>query len=739
MCGSVEINGLAFCDGLEEFELSSLPTIIYSVLHLIRGASFRSKQQIDSQGSLSIGELIDMYRFHEASNDHDKLYALLGLGADPLGTPALVPNYSIPWYQVFKKITKYILSRRCSVKTWPGIETAVIKSKGLVLGLIVSVNEEVSRDSMQHIRVFLSYAAHSLGYEENWTVQSSAKPIQAGDIIFLLDGTSRPSILRMRKSHFIMVTTTVVPKRHKELQELDLEFFQKEISSRSSIYSILLTWEIPFAKPTVQGLSEDGAEPTIATAKYQEEPSERQQRLFDMARVLNDIAMELLRAEDTERAIEHLLSREVLGIPIIEDVVKEVAKNGYYGHRIMELLLQQRGESLLISEEVVKAAAENRGFDGPETMEVLLQYRRQSLPITEKVVKAAAGNEKYGYQIMELLLQYQGKNIPISEEVMKAAAQNKGFYGYQIMELLLQQRGKSLPVSEEVVKAAAENNGLDGHHIMKILLQYQGKSLPVSEEVVKAAAGLNNGHETMEVLLQHRGESLPITEEIVKAAAENERYGHQIMELLIKYRGESLPVSEGVVKATAANEGLDKHKTMELLLQQRGNSLPVSEKVVRAAAGNEGFYGHQIMEILLKYRGQSLPISQEVVKAAAENRGLNGPGTMKLLLQQRGRGLPVSEEVVRAAAENEGLDGHHIMKILLRYQGKRLPVSEGVVKAAAANKEYGYQNIDLLLRYWGESLPVSEEMLKAAAGNKGYHGHQIMELLIKHQAEYLLN
>ena len=40
----------------------------------------------------------------------------------------------------------------------------------------------------------------------------------------------------------------------------------------------------------------------------------------------------------------------------------------------MEVLLQHQGESLPVSEEVVKAAAENTGFHGYKIMEVLLQH-----------------------------------------------------------------------------------------------------------------------------------------------------------------------------------------------------------------------------------------------------------------------------------------------------------------------------------------------------------------------------
>ena len=82
---------------------------------------------------------------------------------------------------------------------------------------------------------------------------------------------------------------------------------------------------------------------------------------------------------------------------------------------------------------------------------------RESLPVSGEAVKAAAENTgQFGYKTMEVLLQHRGGSLPVSDEVVKAAAGNTGEYGHKIIEVLLQHQGKSLPITDEVVKIAVE-------------------------------------------------------------------------------------------------------------------------------------------------------------------------------------------------------------------------------------------------------------------------------------------
>jgi hypothetical protein len=107
MCGAMEIDGYAFCLGLESLEgihkaqVDSL-NLAYPVIYLIKQSIFRPDlpmSRADSSSSLDIcplGELVDMYHTHEATKRHDKVYALLGMSSDNLNNIGLLLDYSIP-------------------------------------------------------------------------------------------------------------------------------------------------------------------------------------------------------------------------------------------------------------------------------------------------------------------------------------------------------------------------------------------------------------------------------------------------------------------------------------------------------------------------------------------------------------------------------------------------------------------------------------------------------------------
>lgn len=181
MCGSAQINGHVFCEGLKKLGLSpSLQAMIGPVAFLIKGALFRPKYEPGSRGNLTIGELIGMYSGHYATEQHDKVYALLGLSADPI-TTALKPNYDLPWHEIFQRVTRHIFPE-CSVETWSETDTAVVKGKGWILGHISSAGNDMSEFGQQNVKFLLflfNDIAKVLGYqnewETNWKLQASAQ------------------------------------------------------------------------------------------------------------------------------------------------------------------------------------------------------------------------------------------------------------------------------------------------------------------------------------------------------------------------------------------------------------------------------------------------------------------------------------------------------------------------------------------------------------------------------------
>lgn len=174
-CGLTEIDGYAFCLGLELFKdvyesYPALQGLIHSVTYLIRGTIFRPKYT-STPGRMSLdicplGELMDMYYTHEATKRYDKVYALLGMSSDDLSKASLLPNYEVLWKELLQRLVKFLLCKQVSVETWDNKEIAIIKSKGGVIGVVSFV--ERNWDDRQNVRIVYKNALEHLGYNERW-------------------------------------------------------------------------------------------------------------------------------------------------------------------------------------------------------------------------------------------------------------------------------------------------------------------------------------------------------------------------------------------------------------------------------------------------------------------------------------------------------------------------------------------------------------------------------------------
>jgi hypothetical protein len=256
MCGSIEIDGYAFCLGLKSLKLpyTASPELqtLSSVIYLIERAGLRPKYTKNSPERFSLeirrlAELVDMFHTREASDPRDKVYALLGMSSDDPGKVGLRPNYEISWKELFQQLVKFVLGKDVSVETFDHGQ-AVIKIKGCMLGQVSSVRS----GDRQNVIITSKNAAWYSGNKIEWTLQASAKSIREHDIVCLLQGASKPTIIRLCKDHFIVVVITVTPLNESGVfQQLEL--------SKSIIHfprDFLLVWD--FSKSL--GKLQDGEE-----------------------------------------------------------------------------------------------------------------------------------------------------------------------------------------------------------------------------------------------------------------------------------------------------------------------------------------------------------------------------------------------------------------------------------------------------------------------------------------------
>ncbi|KAK6811937.1 hypothetical protein RU639_012185 [Aspergillus parasiticus] len=509
MCGPMEMNGYAFISGLQSLEVlrtahPKLQGLVQSAYYLIKDAVFRPSYRFNTRGTLSIGELIDMYHTRHASCLHDKVYALLGICSDDPSTDALRPNYRLPWNKVFERVIKHIISPGISVKTWPDREAAAIRGKGYMLGIIKSVNTPGSRYDRQEVKVLLRDTVEALylymtsGVQ--WLLQTPAEPIRAGDIVCLLQGASAPTIVRITNSGLSIIMSKVVP-RHKAIHDTSKYVPQGPPSEASVLHDLILQWDWA---PTLDGLQEKNRA-TIPQEPHNSQPSisgfHYEDGLHDPT-VLHDI---LTVAVPSRYSV---LTSDLCGIGGALD-----------GASAMKALLDQAGDILPITEDIVRRAADHHDLSA-DLLKTLFEHRGNTLPVTEQVVKAAAGNPDARF-VMMLLFKQRGDSLPITEEVVKAAAGNTGYGG--VLEILFKERGDTLVITENVVKAAAGNK-MEGASIIQYLFEQKGESLPITEAVLIAAAtnpGIDAPSSILETILERRGERLPLTEGVIKAVAAN--------------------------------------------------------------------------------------------------------------------------------------------------------------------------------------------------------------------------
>jgi hypothetical protein len=183
--------------------LQSLPALT----NLIERAGLRPKYTTNSleRYSLeirSLAELVDMFHTRQASDPRDKVYALLGMSSDDPGKAGLQPDYKISWEGLFQKLVKFILGEDVLVET--SSQTAVIKSKGCILGQVSSVIS----DNRQSVNITSTNTAWS---SREWSLQASAKSVQKGDIVCLLKGASKPTIIRLCRDYFAVVVIAATP------------------------------------------------------------------------------------------------------------------------------------------------------------------------------------------------------------------------------------------------------------------------------------------------------------------------------------------------------------------------------------------------------------------------------------------------------------------------------------------------------------------------------------------------
>ncbi|KAB8232389.1 HET domain-containing protein [Aspergillus alliaceus] len=467
MCGFAEINGYSFCAGLSNLEFSEgliIPGQIRPVTNLMRRSIFRPPYTSELHGQFTLGELIDMYHTHEATKQHDKVYAILGLSTDET---ALSANYKLPWSSVFRQLVTYIFPGICDIKIRG---TSVLEGRGCILGLIDSVTHHGIEHERQRVDVFFNNTAHASYYESSWSsrweLQASAKPIEKGDIVWLFSGALKPSIIRLSRDYFNVISIGVSPRLDScEAGMSSVPDKNREATSPVNLHDISVIWNLE------------------VTPNYPEAASGSELHPGSSAPGGSDSTQTAKRCDDN---------------PALEEIAMMILNKPLGAGKAMESFLHHETSTFKIPERLVKAVAASTGEEAHLVMEALCK-QRSTLPTTEEVVQAAAANPNRGHYIINVLFEYKGDGLPITEEVVKTAVTNPG-RALEIIHIFCRLRGASLPVTEEVIMAAVSTPGHNAYYVMKALCRCRD-DLPISREVLRAAGNqLEQGYKILRLL-----------------------------------------------------------------------------------------------------------------------------------------------------------------------------------------------------------------------------------------------
>lgn len=335
-----------------------LQSLVSSIVYLMRGAIFRPGTT-SSRGTLSLGELVDMYHARAATKKHDKVYALLGMSSDS----PLLPDYKLPWSTVFQQVITYIFSEKASIRIWPHRDLALIQSRGHILGQVIEVKSDESQHDRHIVRIrniTLQLVVTRRGdnrrtlYGRNmqgtiWILHVSAKPIQKGDIVCLLEGASKPSIIRPYKGYLSIIVTSATPLQEEEDVRWD-EIAETLRSRHDPIrdMSLIWNWETSHTNPGKLQELEIPMESNDTTPGISGLDSEETKRFDDLTLIVRDTLVKMDMGFAATRLLNYLQESK---LPLSEKFDLAAAISRAWGYSAMkELGIDIIGETMPVAE-----------------------------------------------------------------------------------------------------------------------------------------------------------------------------------------------------------------------------------------------------------------------------------------------------------------------------------------------------------------------------------------------------
>lgn len=415
-------------------------------------------------------------------------------------------------------------------------------------------------------------------------------------------------------------------------------------------------------------------------------------------------------------AVSAILKRRVNDVVLDEECLKAFARGK---KEAMELLLQERGEEVQVTQSVLITVASSA--NDPQTVRLLLDRREPGTEINKEVLLAAAGNYGKGSAIMDVLLDECEHDIVIDDEIIQKIAKNSD-EGLEMMKTLLCRQQAGIVVTDWILCTAAGDQDRD---FLELLVNNaDGSDLPITGQTLRSVArNLRHGRALIKYLFELRGHSLPVTEDtLVSVANVNDNEAGEVLTFLLE-RWPDILVTDRLLEATCIY-----HNAMSLLLDRRRDYIPIEAMIRKIAKAEVSTAGGKVLEMLLDR--QLVEVDEWLVETIAGN------SILLEVIYQRNPNFPVTPEVVINATSNSDA-----MSIVLDRQKNQVVITEEVLKASLSGLN-SYSVIRLLLtRLDPSAVPITEDILIYAIKNDKFLHDNIraLELFLQQRCDLNLS
>ncbi|KAM3075671.1 hypothetical protein ACMFMG_007803 [Clarireedia jacksonii] len=337
----------------------------------------------------------------------------------------------------------------------------------------------------------------------------------------------------------------------------------------------------------------------------------------------------------------------------------------------LAFILDHTGRDVVITEEILKAAASNIS-SGKEVMMVLFERRGPEVLVIEEVVKAAAANSRCGQEVMKVFCQQQEYTVPITKGVFETAAANL-IAGGEIMMFMFEQIKGDVSLIEKVkqwniLHVASGNGNMDA---VKALIMHQ---VEVNTEDADGWTALHfaseKGYfEVVKFLVEHAAELNAQTETSLTPlhlACKKDYYkGHlEVVKLLLEKGADmSVPDENGW---TPLNSACDNgHLEVVKLLLEKDADLSVASNNGWTPLNSACDSGHLEVVKLLLEKGADLSIDNDEGSIPLYSACQRGHLEVMKLLLEKDTDLSVASNDGWTLLDSVSANGHLEVATLL--------------------------------------------------------------------------